>query len=149
MKHIVQLDLVSKSFAGRRAVENLSFNVRRGEVFALLGPNGAGKTTTGRMLVGVIRPDHGRIIATVEGRTTDVLPADSVGYLPEDRGLAAYKDENGALHRRSAVCTHLYCIVDWNDTEKTWDCPHGSRFDRYGSVINGPAISNLPRVDEE
>ncbi len=62
--------------------------------------------------------------------------------------IAVYKDENGVLHRRSAVCTHLYCIVDWNDTEKTWDCPcHGSRFERYGSVINGPAISNLGNVE--
>ena len=87
MEYIVQLDRVSKSFAGRRAVDDLSFKVRRGEVFALLGPNGAGKTTTVRMLVGVIRPDHGSIIATVEGRTTDALPAASVGYLPEDRGL--------------------------------------------------------------
>jgi glycine/D-amino acid oxidase-like deaminating enzyme/nitrite reductase/ring-hydroxylating ferredoxin subunit len=58
--------------------------------------------------------------------------------------IAVYKDEHGAVHRRSAICPHLYCIVDWNDTEKTWDCPcHGSRFDRYGKVINGPAISDL------
>lgn len=58
--------------------------------------------------------------------------------------FAVYRDEQGAVHVRSAVCTHLYCIVDWNDTEKTWDCPcHGSRFDRYGKVINGPAIGDL------
>jgi Rieske Fe-S protein len=62
--------------------------------------------------------------------------------------VAVYKDERGALHTRSAICPHLYCIVDWNDTEKTWDCPcHGSRFDRYGKVINGPAISDLPTLD--
>jgi Rieske Fe-S protein len=61
--------------------------------------------------------------------------------------IAVYKDEAGALHMRSAVCPHLYCIVDWNDTEKTWDCPcHGSRFDRYGKVINGPAVSDLSEL---
>ncbi len=61
--------------------------------------------------------------------------------------VAVYKDEDGALHMRSAVCPHLYCIVDWNDTEKTWDCPcHGSRFDRYGKVVNGPAISDLSEL---
>ena len=57
---------------------------------------------------------------------------------------AVYRDEAGALHIRSATCTHLYCVVDWNSVEKTWDCPcHGSRFDRYGRVINGPAVSDL------
>ncbi|MEO7103966.1 MAG: FAD-dependent oxidoreductase [Gemmatimonadaceae bacterium] len=63
------------------------------------------------------------------------------------RKIAAYKDSNGNLVECSAVCTHLYCIVDWNDTEKTWDCPcHGSRFDAYGRVVNGPAITDLERL---
>jgi ABC-2 type transport system ATP-binding protein len=88
MEAVVQVDRVRKSFGDRPAVENLSFAVRRGEVFALLGPNGAGKTTLVRMLVGVIRPDEGRIIVTLDGRTTDVLPPDKAGYLPEDRGCA-------------------------------------------------------------
>ena len=64
--------------------------------------------------------------------------------------IAVYRDERGNLHQRSAVCTHLYCIVHWNDTEKTWDCPcHGSRFDPYGKVINGPAIVELSPVFPE
>ena len=58
--------------------------------------------------------------------------------------VAVYRDERGNIHHRSAVCTHLYCIVHWNHTERTWDCPcHGSRFDPYGSVVNGPAITEL------
>jgi glycine/D-amino acid oxidase-like deaminating enzyme/nitrite reductase/ring-hydroxylating ferredoxin subunit len=61
--------------------------------------------------------------------------------------IAVYKDELGAVHERSAVCTHLYCIVDWNSTERTWDCPcHGSRFDPYGAVVNGPAITPLGEI---
>ena len=64
--------------------------------------------------------------------------------------IAAYKDNQGTVHLRSAVCTHLYCIVDWNSAEKTWDCPcHGSRFDPYGKVINGPAITPLGEVEAE
>ncbi|MBV6469557.1 MAG: Cytochrome b6-f complex iron-sulfur subunit [Nitrospirae bacterium] len=64
--------------------------------------------------------------------------------------LAVYRDAQGALHRCSAVCPHLSCIVAWNHSEKTWDCPcHGSHFDRFGTVINGPAHENLEPVKEE
>ncbi len=64
--------------------------------------------------------------------------------------IAVYRDESGTIHERSAVCTHLYCIVDWNSTEKSWDCPcHGSRFDPYGKVLNGPAIVGLNPAEEE
>jgi glycine/D-amino acid oxidase-like deaminating enzyme/nitrite reductase/ring-hydroxylating ferredoxin subunit len=60
------------------------------------------------------------------------------------RKIAVYRDSHGALHKCSAICPHLGCIVDWNSTEKTWDCPcHGSRFDPCGKVLNGPAITNL------
>lgn len=58
--------------------------------------------------------------------------------------VAVFRDEAGELHRRSAVCTHLGCIVGWNKAASTWDCPcHGSRFDAYGRVINGPASTDL------
>jgi glycine/D-amino acid oxidase-like deaminating enzyme/nitrite reductase/ring-hydroxylating ferredoxin subunit len=64
--------------------------------------------------------------------------------------IAVYRDDQGNVHERSAVCTHLYCIVDWNAAERTWDCPcHGSRFDPYGAVVNGPAITSLPEVRSE
>ena len=63
--------------------------------------------------------------------------------------VAAYCDEDGAVHIHSAVCTHLKCIVQWNSAEKSWDCPcHGSRFDPYGKVLNGPAITDLEPVEE-
>jgi glycine/D-amino acid oxidase-like deaminating enzyme/nitrite reductase/ring-hydroxylating ferredoxin subunit len=58
--------------------------------------------------------------------------------------LAAYRDDRGVLHERQAICTHLGCVVAWNSTEQSWDCPcHGSRFDKLGHVINGPANSDL------
>ena len=63
--------------------------------------------------------------------------------------IAAYVDDSGTVHERSAVCTHLRCIVDWNPAEKSWDCPcHGSRFDPYGKVLTGPAISPLEEIDD-
>ena len=59
--------------------------------------------------------------------------------------IAVYRDKQGTIHSMSAVCVHLGCIVTWNGSEKTWDCPcHGSRFDAIGSPINGPANKNLP-----
>ena len=64
-----------------------------------------------------------------------------------DAGLgkaAVYRDDAGKLHRLSARCTHLGCIVAWNRAERTWDCPcHGSRFAATGEVIDGPAIAPL------
>jgi len=66
------------------------------------------------------------------------------------RGLskvAVYRDDEGAVHERSAVCPHLGCIVHWNANERTWDCPcHGSRFEPRGKVFNGPANSDLGKV---
>jgi glycine/D-amino acid oxidase-like deaminating enzyme/nitrite reductase/ring-hydroxylating ferredoxin subunit len=61
--------------------------------------------------------------------------------------IAVYKDDAGHVHKCSAVCTHLACIVQWNGVEKTWDCPcHGSRFDPTGKVLMGPAIEDLKKL---
>jgi glycine/D-amino acid oxidase-like deaminating enzyme/nitrite reductase/ring-hydroxylating ferredoxin subunit len=58
--------------------------------------------------------------------------------------IAAFKDEQGAVHAVSAVCSHMGCIVGWNETDRTWDCPcHGSVFDLSGEVIHGPASRPL------
>jgi Rieske Fe-S protein len=58
--------------------------------------------------------------------------------------LAVYRDEAGALRAISPKCTHMGCTVDWNDAEKTWDCPcHGSRYGLDGKVIRGPAAKGL------
>ncbi len=66
------------------------------------------------------------------------------------RGLtkvAAYRDEAGLLHECSAICPHLGCIVEWNHNESSWDCPcHGSRFDKRGHLLCGPANSDLPPI---
>lgn len=62
--------------------------------------------------------------------------------------IAVYCDDRGSIHRRSAVCPHLGCVVSWNACERTWDCPcHGSKFTAEGRVYNGPANSDLAEVD--
>jgi glycine/D-amino acid oxidase-like deaminating enzyme/nitrite reductase/ring-hydroxylating ferredoxin subunit len=63
---------------------------------------------------------------------------------------AVYRDDAGEVHQRSAVCPHLGCVVGWNSTEHTWDCPcHGSRFDALGTVIHGPANRDLDTADDD
>ncbi len=58
--------------------------------------------------------------------------------------VAVRRDESGQVHKLSAVCPHLGCIVAWNSTELTWDCPcHGSRFSAEGHVYQGPANGDL------
>ena len=62
--------------------------------------------------------------------------------------VAAYRDTDGTITLRSAICTHMGCTVAWNAAEHTWDCPcHGSRFKTTGDVISGPAESPLPTVE--
>jgi nitrite reductase/ring-hydroxylating ferredoxin subunit len=64
------------------------------------------------------------------------------------RKTAVYRDESGTLHGLSPVCRHLYCLVDWNPAERSWDCPcHGSRYDAEGRVIQGPTTKDLKRRD--
>jgi glycine/D-amino acid oxidase-like deaminating enzyme/nitrite reductase/ring-hydroxylating ferredoxin subunit len=59
---------------------------------------------------------------------------------------AVHRDDDGRLHRLSARCTHLGCIVAYNQAARTWDCPcHGSRFDTDGTVLEGPASAPLQR----
>jgi Rieske Fe-S protein len=65
----------------------------------------------------------------------------------EGKRVACSRDEQGTLHRVSAICTHLGCLVRWNPAEMTWDCPcHGSRFTPDGKVLAGPAESPLEPV---
>lgn len=58
--------------------------------------------------------------------------------------VAIYKDENGIIHKCSAVCSHMKAIVRWNDAEKTWDCPaHGGRYTKDGKRLEGPPLHDL------
>ncbi|WP_158827031.1 FAD-dependent oxidoreductase [Mucilaginibacter lacusdianchii] len=62
--------------------------------------------------------------------------------------VAVYRDDAGAFHAYTAICPHMGCVVQWNNDEKSFDCPcHGSRFTCEGKVINGPALSDLAPVE--
>ncbi|KKL02822.1 ATP-binding cassette domain-containing protein [Rheinheimera mesophila] len=81
---------IEKSYSTVKAVNRVSFEVQSGQIFALLGPNGAGKSSLIRMLVGLTRPDAGKINIEFKGEQLSTLPKRCYGYLPEDRGL--YQD---------------------------------------------------------
>ena len=73
-----------------------------------------------------------------------ITPNNGAVIVEAGRKIAVYRDERGTVHRRSAVCPHLGCIVAWNPAAATWDCPcHGSRFDKFGGVFNGPSPKDL------
>ena len=76
---------VSKSFAGKPAVRDVSFSVAPGEIVGFLGPNGAGKTTTIRMGLGIVRPDTGSV--RLFGERPGPSAFGRIGFLPEERGL--------------------------------------------------------------
>lgn len=81
----MEFQSVSKSFSEKSIVKDISFSMRRGEIFGLLGPNGAGKTTLIRLLLDIIRPDTGEI--NVFGKLLNPTAKNRIGYLPEERGL--------------------------------------------------------------
>lgn len=84
----VKLEQVSKSFGKVKAVDDVSFHVRSGEIFGLLGPNGAGKTTILRLILDIFEPDDGQI-EVLNGPMNEAKKA-RLGYMPEERGL--YQD---------------------------------------------------------
>lgn len=81
-------------------------------------------------------------------RQTDLEPGEGRVVADGVRQVAECRDDAGELHRVSARCTHLGCIVRWNQGDATWDCPcHGSRYAPDGEVLNGPAAAPLGPVD--
>ncbi|HLS68508.1 MAG TPA: FAD-dependent oxidoreductase [Kiloniellales bacterium] len=78
----------------------------------------------------------------------DLVPGDAGILKIDGQEVAAFRDEGGSLHAVSAKCTHMGCILGWNEIDRTWDCPcHGSRFSLQGEVLHGPAFQALSRIE--
>ena len=99
----IQAQSITKRFGSLTAVDDVSFDVRRGEVVGFLGPNGAGKTTTMRMLAGYYTPDAGAIfIQGIDTQEDERVAKQSVGYL----------SENNPLYGEMLVCEFLDFVAD-------------------------------------
>jgi lipopolysaccharide export system ATP-binding protein len=96
---------ISKSYRGRRVVNDVTVHVQQGEVVGLLGPNGAGKTTSFYMIVGLISPDSGRI--TVDGQDITHLPM----YQRARRGIS-YLPQEASVFRKLTVEENLMAILE-------------------------------------
>ena len=85
----IEVNGISKTYTGKKAVDNVSFTAEAGKALGILGRNGAGKTTTIRILMNVIRPESGSV--TLDGKPINYDRV-RIGYLPEERGLYAKKE---------------------------------------------------------
>ncbi|MGW0549642.1 FAD-dependent oxidoreductase [Streptomyces altiplanensis] len=83
------------------------------------------------------------------GPASAIAPGEGAVVRSGARQLAVHRDDAGELHALSARCTHLGCIVRFNDAERAWECPcHGSRFGIGGEVLQGPAVRPLEKVED-
>ncbi|MES2463990.1 MAG: ATP-binding cassette domain-containing protein [Armatimonadota bacterium] len=85
MGNIIEVERIVKRYGGQAVLNDISFRIGEGQIFALLGPNGAGKTTLLRILTGIILPDEGAV--RILGAESMSTVRHKVGYLPEERGL--------------------------------------------------------------
>jgi len=96
---------LSKSYRGRKVVDNISLEIQQGEVVGLLGPNGAGKTTTFYILVGLARPDNGRVL--LDGEDITDLPM----YLRARSGIS-YLPQEPSVFRKLSVEENLLAVLE-------------------------------------
>jgi glycine/D-amino acid oxidase-like deaminating enzyme/nitrite reductase/ring-hydroxylating ferredoxin subunit len=116
----------------------------------------ARKPTSGLSLGEYVR-GQGAVVANL-GEYLGAGEVDSVDQIKPGQGAifrrglakhAVYRAKDGTITERSAVCTHVGCIVHWNSFEQCWDCPcHGSQFLPDGSVLNGPAVRPLAKIEQ-
>lgn len=121
---------LEKSYRGRKIVRGISVEVKHGEVVGLLGPNGAGKTTTFYMVVGLVRPDQGRVL--LDGMDITKMPMyrrakNGIGYLPQEP----------SVFRKMTVADNLTAVLE------TMDLSGIERRERRDQLLNELGIAHL------
>ena len=121
---------LEKSYRGRKIVRGISLQVRQGEVVGLLGPNGAGKTTTFYMVVGLVRPDQGRVL--LEGADITRMPM----YLRAKNGIG-YLPQEPSVFRKLTVSQNLMAILE------TMSLSSAERKERRNGLLEELGIAHL------
>jgi len=128
--HALEAKKLEKSYRGRKIVRGVSLQVNQGEVVGLLGPNGAGKTTTFYMVVGLVRPDQGRVLLNESDITKMPMyqrARNGIGYLPQEP----------SVFRRLTVAENLMAILE------TMDLTTVERKERRDQLLQELGISHL------
>jgi lipopolysaccharide export system ATP-binding protein len=123
---------VTKSYGGRRVVDGINLEVKGGEVVGLLGPNGAGKTTTFHMMVGLVRPDEGRVL----------MNDDDLTHLPmhqRARAGIAYLPQESSVFRGLNVADNLRAIL------QTLDFDGAEQEERADALMNMLGVAHLAK----
>jgi lipopolysaccharide export system ATP-binding protein len=130
MMQALEAKKLEKSYRGRKIVQGVSVQVKYGEVVGLLGPNGAGKTTTFYMVVGLVKPDKGRVL--LDGTDITKMPMhqrarNGIGYLPQEP----------SVFRKLSVAENLMAILE------TMDLSALEREERRDSLLHELGIAHL------
>ena len=113
MTRTLSTDNIQKNYGGRQVVGGVSLEIRQGEVVGLLGPNGAGKTTSFYMIVGLVRPDAGRIL------TDDVDITRTPMYLRAREHRISYLPQEPSVFRKLTVEENILAVLETQHT--TWE----------------------------
>jgi glycine/D-amino acid oxidase-like deaminating enzyme/nitrite reductase/ring-hydroxylating ferredoxin subunit len=134
--------LLSDLIQGRKNAWNELYSSRRADLLPNARKLMAGGMQTAARLLG----GHLRIPASHDA--ADIAPGSARIIQRGWMKVGVYRDLGGNLHAVSPICTHLRCVLRWNNAETSWDCPcDGSRFDADGHVLQGPAVKDLRTVD--
>jgi ABC-2 type transport system ATP-binding protein len=148
---MIEFRNVSKKFGKKKAVDNISFKIKEGEIFTLLGPNGAGKTTTMKLMAGLLLPDEGEIL--LNGRKKEYK--DFLGYIPDEPFIypelsgrefiyfvaRLYKMKKNEIDERFEKLCNRFEVGEWIDMpSSTYSHGMKQRVVFIQSLIHNPRI---------
>jgi len=131
-EHLLEIENLVKSYDGKRVVDGVDINIKRGEVVGLLGPNGAGKTTTFYMVVGMLRPEKGRIIFDNKDITR-------LAMYKRSRNGIGYLSQEPSVFRKLTVEENIMAILE------SLELPRTVRKKRLRELLDELKISHLAK----